>query len=160
MWVLLFLLSMLVNLQDRKKMFLIGGSFVLVSGLVYFAFMAAWLNLFFVIGMSRLAQILLGSIAALIGILNIKDFLAFGSGPSVGIPGAAKRGIYRQVRRVIQAENLVGALAAVVVLAILVDTVEVLARRVFPRSIRGLCLCTRYRCGITTRIWFSTTLPT
>ena len=132
MWVLLFLLSMLVNLQDRKKMFLIGGAFVLVSGLVYFAFMAAWLNLFFVIGISRLTQILLGAIAALIGILNIKDFLAFGSGPSVGIPAAAKPGFYRQVRRVIKAENLVGALAAVVVLAILVNMVEVLCTAGFP----------------------------
>jgi hypothetical protein len=37
MWVLLFLLSMLVNLHDRRKMFLIGGSFVAVSGIVYFA---------------------------------------------------------------------------------------------------------------------------
>ena len=46
MWVLLFLLSLLVNLQDRRKMALIAGTFVLVSGLVYFAFMAAWLKCF------------------------------------------------------------------------------------------------------------------
>jgi hypothetical protein len=75
---------------------------------------------------------LLGGIAALIGILNIKDFLAFGSGPSVGIPAAAKPGLYRQVRRVIQAENLVGALAAVVVLAILVNMAEALCTAGFP----------------------------
>jgi hypothetical protein len=46
MWVLLFVLSLLVNLRDRVKMAVIGGTFVLVSGIVYFAFMAAWLNLF------------------------------------------------------------------------------------------------------------------
>ena len=40
MWVLLFLLSLLVNLHDRRTMLLIGGTFVAVSGLVYFAFMA------------------------------------------------------------------------------------------------------------------------
>ena len=33
MWVLLFLLSLLVNLQDRVKMLLIAGTFVAVSGL-------------------------------------------------------------------------------------------------------------------------------
>jgi glutaredoxin len=132
MWVLLFLLSMLVNLHDRKKMFLIGGVFVLVSGVVYFAFMAAWLNLFFLIGISRLTQILLGMIAAVIGILNLKDFVAFGRGVSVGIPEAAKPGLYSQVRRILRAENLAGAMMAVVVLAILVNTVELLCTAGLP----------------------------
>jgi hypothetical protein len=34
MWVLLFLLSLLVHLNDRKRMALIAGTFVLVSGAV------------------------------------------------------------------------------------------------------------------------------
>jgi glutaredoxin len=132
MWVLLFLLSMLVHLRDRKKMFLIGGTFVVVSGLVYFAFMAAWLNLFFLIGASHLTQLLLGAVAAMIGILNLKDFFAFGRGPSVRIPEAAKPKVYEQVRRVLRAENLVGALVAVVVLAMLVNTVELLCTAGLP----------------------------
>jgi len=132
MWVLLFLLSMLVNLRDRKKMFLIGGMFVLVSGSVYFAFMAAWLNLFFLIGISRLVQILLGAIAAVVGILNLKDFVALGRGVSVGIPDAAKPAVYSQVRRILRAENLAVALTAVIVLAILVNTVELLCTAGLP----------------------------
>jgi glutaredoxin len=132
MWVLLFLLSMLVNLRDRRKMFLIGGVFVAVSGLVYFAFMAAWLNLFFLIGAAPLIQVLLGTIAAAIGILNIKDFFAFGRGISVGIPAAVKPTIYDYVRRVLRAENLYGALATVVVLAVLVNTVELLCTAGLP----------------------------
>jgi glutaredoxin len=132
MWVLLFLLSMLVNLQDRKKMFLIGGIFVAVSGMVYFAFMVAWFNLFLLIGVSRITQVLLGGIAALIGVLNIKDSIAFGWGPSVGIREAMKPGIYSQVRRVLRAENLVGAGAAVIVLAVLVNTVELLCTAGLP----------------------------
>lgn len=61
MWVLLFLLSLLVNLRDRRKMALIAGIFVAVSGLFYFAFMAAWLNMFLLIGLSRAVQIGLGA---------------------------------------------------------------------------------------------------
>jgi glutaredoxin len=77
MWVLLFVLSLLVNLHDRVRMAVIGGTFVLVSGLVYFAFMAAWLNLFLlVVGISRWTQLALGLIAAVIGALNVKDFVA------------------------------------------------------------------------------------
>ena len=52
MWVLLFLLSLLVRLQDRRRMALVAGTFVLVSGAVYYAFMAAWLNVFLAVGLS------------------------------------------------------------------------------------------------------------
>lgn len=132
MWVLLFLLSMLINLEDRKKMFLIGAVFVMVSGVVYFAFMAAWLNLFLLIGLSRTVQTLLGGVALLAAILNIKDFFAYGSGPSLSIPEAAKPGIYRQVRRILRAENLPAAILAVLVLAVLVNTVELLCTAGLP----------------------------
>ena len=53
MWILVFLLSVLVNIKDRRKILLIAGTFVLVSGIAYFAFMAAWLNLFMLIGIAR-----------------------------------------------------------------------------------------------------------
>ena len=49
---LLFLLSLLVRLHDRRRMALIAGTFVLVSGAVYYAMMAAWLNLFLAVGLS------------------------------------------------------------------------------------------------------------
>jgi glutaredoxin len=132
MWVLLFLLSILVNLHDRKKMFLIGGTFIAVSGIVYFAFMVAWFNLFLLIGVSRITQVLLGSTAALIGVLNVKDSVVLRWGPSVGIPEAAKPSIYSQVRRVLRAENPLGAVAAVIVLAVLVNTVELLCTAGLP----------------------------
>jgi hypothetical protein len=51
-WVLLFLLSLLVRFRDRRRMALVAGTFVLASSAVYFAFMAAWLNVFLIAGMS------------------------------------------------------------------------------------------------------------
>jgi hypothetical protein len=132
MWVLLFVLSLLVNLHDRPKMFLIGGTFVVVSGLVYFAFMAAWLNVFLLIGVSHAVQVALGVIATLVGALNVKDFLAFGHGPSLAIPAAAKPGLYARVRRVLEAESLGAALAAADVLAALVNAVELLCTAGLP----------------------------
>ena len=126
MWVLLFLLSLLVNLRDRLKLFVIGGAFVAVSGLAYFAFMTAWLNIFLVIGFSRAAQSTLGIIALLIGLVNVNDFFAFGQGVSFAIPESVKLGIYARVRRILQAEHFTGALVSVVVLAVLVNTIELL----------------------------------
>ena len=132
MWVLLFLLSLLVNLHDRRKMALIAGTFVAVSGLFYFAFMAAWLNVFLLLGLSRAVQIILGSVALLVGAVNIKDFFAFRTGLSLSIPESAKPGLYAGVRRILQAEYLAGALAGVVVLAGLVNTIELLCTAGFP----------------------------
>lgn len=132
MWVLLFLLSLLVNLQDRRKMALIAGTFVLVSGLVYFAFMAAWLNVFLLIGLSRAVQIGLGGIALLIGSVNVKDFFALHRGLSLSIPESAKPGLYARTRQILQAEHLAGALAGVVVLAGFVNLVELLCTAGLP----------------------------
>ena len=74
MWVLLFLLSLLVNLRERRRIILIAGTFVLVSGAVYFAFMAAWLNVFLIIGFSRALQVGVGLLAMAIGAVHVKDF--------------------------------------------------------------------------------------
>lgn len=132
MWVLLFLLSLLVNLKDRKKIVLIAGTFVLVSGVVYFAFMAAWLNLFLVIGFSRIIQIIVSIIALTIGIINIKDFIAMKKGFSLGIPESVKPGLYARMRRVIYAENTLAALLGVIGIAILVNLVELICTAGLP----------------------------
>jgi glutaredoxin len=132
MWVLLFLLSLLVTLQDRIKMSLVAGTFVLVSGLLYFAFMAAWLNVFLLLGLSRAVQLTLGIVATVIGGVNVKDFFAFRQGLSFSIPDAAKPGLYAQLRRIVQAENLTGALIGIVLLAGLVNAVELLCTAGFP----------------------------
>jgi glutaredoxin len=132
MWVLLFLLSLLVNLQDRRRMTLIAGTFVIVSGLLYFAFMAAWLNVFLVIGLSRAVQIGLGGIALFVGVVNVKDFFALHRGVFLSIPESAKPWLYARIRRILQAENLAGALVGVIVLAGLVNTIEFLCTAGLP----------------------------
>ncbi|MBK5283610.1 MAG: NrdH-redoxin [Nitrospiraceae bacterium] len=132
MWVLLFLLSLLVNLRDRLKMALIAGTFVLVSGLMYFAFMAAWLNMFLLFGLSRPIQIGLGGIALLVGAVNVKDFFALHRGISLSIPESAKPGLYARIRGILQAEHLSGAMAGIVVLAGLVNLIELLCTAGFP----------------------------
>lgn len=132
MWVLLFLLSLLVNLHDRRKMALLAGVFVMVSGLVYFAFMAAWLSVFLVVGISRTLQVSLGAVALLVGVVNLKDFFALHQGVSFSIPEFAKPAFYARVRRILHAEDLVGALAGIVILAVLVNLIELLCTAGFP----------------------------
>lgn len=132
MWVLLFILSMLVHLKSRKRMFAIAGTFVLVSGLVYFAFMAMWFTFFDVIGTARAIQVVLGGFAIFIGLVHAKDFFAFHKGLSFSIPDAAKPGIYARVNRIITADNMAGALTTVIALAFMVNLVELMCTAGLP----------------------------
>ncbi|WP_197534735.1 glutaredoxin domain-containing protein [Symmachiella dynata] len=132
MWVLLFLLSLLVNLKSRSRMFAIAGVFVLISGLTYFAFMAAWLNVFMFLGYLRGVQIALGVLAIGVGSIHVKDFFAFKKGISLSIPDSAKPGIYERTRRIVTAETMWAAMAGAIVLAVLVNIVELLCTAGLP----------------------------
>ena len=121
MWVLVFLLSVLVNLGNRKKILIVAGTFVFISGLAYFAFMAAWLNIFVLIGWARPTQIALGVLATFIGLVNVKDCVAFGRGVSLSIPASAKPGIYARVRQIVTAKYLTAALIGAAALAVIVN---------------------------------------
>jgi glutaredoxin len=132
MWVLLFLLSMLVRLRDRGRMALVAGTFVVASGAVYYAFMAAWLNVFLALGMSDALRLALAAAALFIGAVNVKDFFAFGSGLTLSIPQSVKPGLYARMRRVAQASALLPSLAGVALLAVLVNLVELLCTAGIP----------------------------
>ncbi|MGN6547308.1 MAG: glutaredoxin domain-containing protein [Aureliella sp.] len=132
MWVLLFLLSVLVNLQDRGKILAVAGTFVLVSGLAYYAFMAAWLNVLLLVGFLRWVQIALAFLAIFVGSVHIKDYFAFKKVIRLSIPESAKPRIYEQVRRVVTAENITGAIVGAIVLAVLVNIIELLCTAGLP----------------------------
>ena len=132
MWVLLFLLSLLVRLRDRRRMALIAGTFVLVSGAVYYAFMAAWLNVFLAVGLSQAVRTGLALAALAIGAFNLKDFVAPGRGWSLSIPAAARPGLVARMHRLRQARSLPATLLAVTTLALAVNLVELLCTAGLP----------------------------
>jgi thiol-disulfide isomerase/thioredoxin len=132
MWALLFILSMLINLRDRKKMLIIGGTFIFVGGAIYYAFMAAWLEVFLLIGLSKTVQIVLGIVALIVGLISIKDFIFLKRGISLSIPDSVKPKLYDRARRVITANNLLAAIIAVATLSILVNIVELLCTAGLP----------------------------
>ncbi len=132
MWVLVFLLSVLVNVKDRRKIAAIAGTFVVVSGLAYFAFMAAWLSLFMLVGIARPLQIALGLLALFIGAVNVKDFFFFKKGVTMSIPESPKPGIYDRVRRIVTADYIYVAIGLSIVLAVIVNVVELLCTAGLP----------------------------
>jgi glutaredoxin len=132
LWVLILMISLLASMNDRMRMFAIAGTFVAVEGLVYFIFMAAWLNLFLLIGLSRFSEIVIAAIALLAGLVNLKDFWLPGRGVSLSVPDSAKPDIYARIRQILQAQNLTGALLGAVLLAFLVQIVEFMCTSGFP----------------------------
>jgi hypothetical protein len=131
-FVLLFLLSLLVHAKSRARMLVVGGTFVAFSGLVYFAFMAAWLNVFLLAGELRVVTVIAGLLALAVAALNIKDYFWFKAGPSLSIPDAARPGLFRRMREVVTAGSLGPMLAGTVLLAIVANSYELLCTAGFP----------------------------
>lgn len=131
-FVLLFLLSMLIHARSRKRMFLIGGVFVFFSGLIYFLFMAAWLNVFLVVGQIAAITVTGGIVALLIGGSNVKDFFLFKQGVSLVIPESAKLKLFERMRGLLKAPTLPAMIAGTVVLAVSANAYELLCTTGFP----------------------------
>lgn len=131
-FVLLFLLSMLIHARSRSRMFLIGGIFVFFSGLIYFLFMAAWLNMFLVVGQIAAITVTGGIVAVLIGGINVKDFFLFKQGISLVIPESAKPKLFERMRGLLKAPTLPTMIFGTVILAITANAYELLCTAGFP----------------------------
>ena len=131
-FVLLFLLSLLVHAKSRARMLIVGGTFVLFSGLVYFVFMAAWLNVFLIAGELRAITFVAGLVALAVAALNIKDYFWFKAGPSLSIPESAKPGLFKRMREVVTTGNMGPMLVSTVLLAIVANSYELLCTAGFP----------------------------
>lgn len=132
MWVLMFLLSMLVHVKSRQRMFLIAAIFVLVSGVIYFLFMAAWLNFFLAFRWSGFLRILIGLLGLTVAGFHLKDFFMSLKGPSLSISMAGKNRIGAVIRSVITARNMPLAILMVSTLAVLVNFYELLCTAGLP----------------------------
>ncbi len=131
-FVLLFLLSLLLHTHSRTRMILIGGTFVLFSGMFYFLFMTAWLTLFLLVGNLPVITIVAGTAALLISVINIKDFFFFSKGISLVIPKEAKPKLFERMRNLLKADSLPAMLAGTVILAGAANSYELLCTAGFP----------------------------
>ena len=132
-FVLLFLLSLMVHARSRTRMMLVGGTFVAISGLIYFVFMAAWLNVFLLIGELRIVTLIAGVVAVTLAAINIKDYFWFDSGgPSLSIPESKKPGMYQRMRNLVAAKSIHAMLAGTAVLAVAVNSYELLCTAGLP----------------------------
>jgi thiol-disulfide isomerase/thioredoxin len=131
-FVLLSLLGLMVHARSRGRMLFVGGVFVFFSGFIYFLFMAAWLNLFLVMGQVALITKVAGGLSLVIAAINIKDFFLFKQGLSLTIPDSAKPKLFDRMRRLIRTSSLLSLLLGTSVLAIAANSYELLCTAGFP----------------------------
>jgi hypothetical protein len=130
--VLLFLMSVLAGTRDRRRMMLIGGTFVVVSGVVYFALMAAWLNAFQAFGALRLVTVFAGVAAVIAAFINLKDHIGIARGPSLVIPAGARPVIFGRLMDLSETTAMRALLPATILVAAVVNLYEMLCTGGFP----------------------------
>ena len=132
MWTLIFLISLLLGMQDKKRMWILGGAFIVGSGAVYFLFMAAWLNFLLFIGMVALVRILIGVTAFGFGMYNFKEFF-FNKDAACKVTGNEDRQrVFSKLRKLAHEPRFWLAFCGILLLAFAVNLVELLCSAGFP----------------------------
>lgn len=132
MWVLLFLISMLLGMKDRKKMWILGSTFILASGFVYFLFLSAWLNLFLFLGFVTWVRIIVGIVALTMGAYQLRDYWVNKDG-SCKVEGDEKRKkVFEKIKEIAQKKKLLVAIFGMILLAFAVNLVELVCSAGLP----------------------------
>ena len=124
MWVLLFLISILMGMKDRKRMWIIGLTFLLTSGLVYLLIMFSWVNI-----IAKMTTIIwirdLIAVVALIGaFINIRSFIRSRDSGCEVVDDKKRKKMFSRIRKFTSEKSLILALIGVIGLAISVNVVE------------------------------------
>ncbi len=132
-FILIFLLNLLIYLQSRRRMLLVGSIFIFFSGFFYFLFMFILINSFLLTNQHiSIISLLAGLIAIIIGIFNIKDFFFFKKGISLSIPESKRPEIFKKMRNLVKTSYLPAIIAGTIFLAVTVNFYELLCTLGFP----------------------------
>jgi glutaredoxin len=133
MWVLAYLISLIIGLKDRTKMITLIGTFLFASGVLYFLFMTAWLNVFLFIGYMPLLTTLIGIAALYMGALNLSGFMRSG-GRLVCKVGDLKSRQQTQsrIQSLIASPLSWGSFLGIVALAFTVNSIEFVCSSALP----------------------------
>jgi len=125
MWVLLFLISMLIGLKDKKKMLILGLAFLVSSALIYLLFMLAWLNAASLILSINYVRTGIGAVAIVGAIINLVSYVKHRKDNGCNVVDDKKRSkIFKRIKKFTSEKNLWLALVGVILLACSVNIVE------------------------------------
>jgi thiol-disulfide isomerase/thioredoxin len=132
MWVLIFLISLLLGMKNRRKMWILGFLFIFVSGLVYFMFMAAWLHLFIRIGFIFWVRIAVAFVAIYSAFHHFKNYFKNKDGACEIMDSGKKKKVIEKMKNILSENNLWLAAVGIVFLSAGVNMVELFCSAGLP----------------------------
>jgi len=132
MWTLVFLISLLLGLKDRKRMWILGIVFIITSAFVYFLFMAAWLNFILFIGMVTWVRIIIGLVALLGGGYSVREYILNKDGDCKVTNTEKRQKVFAKLKSITQKKNFWLAIGGIILLAFAVNLVEAVCSAGLP----------------------------
>lgn len=132
MWILVFLISLLLGMKDRKRMWILGGTFIAASAFVYFLFMTAWLNLFLFLGLVWWVRVGVALVAIGGGFYYLKKYFTKEAEVCSIAEDKKKQKTLAKLKAVVQKEKFWLALIGIIFLAAVVNLFELLCSAGFP----------------------------
>lgn len=131
MWVLLFLIGMLFNMKDKKRMYILGYTFLLVSSIFYF-FAVFFLDIIISYMAVKVIRYLIGLVGILGGAYNLYKYFNEPKDGCSTTSSAKRKEIMNRIKKFTSEKNLLLALAGVILLAVSVNLVEIMCTTGFP----------------------------
>jgi glutaredoxin len=133
MWVLVYLIGLLIGINDKRKIWIIVGSFLFASGTLYFLFMTAWINVFLLLGYIQILTILIGLVALGGGILSVKEYIETKGALvcKVESPDSHKK-MMSKVKNIVNEPITWGLIISIIGLAFVINSVEFACSAAIP----------------------------
>ncbi len=132
MWTLIFLISLLIGMHNKKRMWILGSAFIVASAAVYFLFMVAWLNIFLFIGMVAWVKVIIGLVALLGAWYSLKDFYTNKDAACEVGDVEKKKKTMNKLQTYVENKSFWLAFFGIVALAFMVNLIELLCSAGFP----------------------------
>ncbi|MFA5777462.1 MAG: hypothetical protein WC906_03425 [Parcubacteria group bacterium] len=132
MWTLLFLISLLLGMKDKKRMWILGTAFIVASASVYFMFMSAWLNLILFLGFVVWVRIAIGIVALLGGGYSLREFLFNKESGCKVVSDENRQKVFQKLKSVVGKNSFWIALGGIIALAFMVNLVELICSAGLP----------------------------
>lgn len=125
-WILFFLITMLIGMKDKKKLWILGLSFIITSGLVYLLFMVAWLNFAMFATKISIIRDLIALVALGAGVWNLKNFFKRKEDGCEVVGEKKRKSIINRIKDITSQNKFILAIVGVVLLAASVNVIELL----------------------------------
>lgn len=126
MWILIFLISMLIGMNDKKRMITLGLIFLTTSALVYMGIMLSWLEILKTIIIESYMQYIIGIVAIIASLWNLYSYYKSRkkeTGCEV-VNNNSRKKIINRIKKFTSEKSLLLAIIGVIGLAISVNFIE------------------------------------